>query len=336
MSRWKKDESEITEGALYMREWAQTDAGIAYRKRHTKVAKEWRKNNHEHYLAIQRSNYGKVRLEALQYYSGKEIPDCRCCGESMIKFLHIDHTKGDGAARRREIGMAQGIMTAEERKAQGVKIAGNGFMYWLKKNGWPEGFQVLCANCNLGKRIGKYCPHELKKGVDMNGNVISQEYYPPPVQKMPIHRSPERDAWLESPEGYAFKQRQSETHLGKMVGENHPNWTGGPVEVPCTQCGALLKRKQCEIVRQTNAAGEARFFCNMKCSGAWKKKNLVGDKIYNTKPSLEFECPTCQTKIFRKQHQLRPGQTKVFCNRACADAAKIGKPAWNKGKSTTV
>jgi hypothetical protein len=333
MSRWKKDESEITDGALYMREWAQTDAGIAYRKRHTEVAKEWRKNNPEKFHATQRRAYKAIRLEALQHYSGKDIPDCRCCGESMIEFLHFDHIKGDGASHRLEIGMRQGGAGREQKHK--VNIGANGLPYWLKKNGWPEGFQVLCANCNLGKDTGKYCPHELKRGVDLDGNTIPSDFYPQPIKPMPIHRSPERTAWLESPEGYAFKQRQSETHLGKMVGENHPNWTGGPVEVPCTQCGALLKRKQCEIDPNCKSYSK-QFFCNMKCSGAWKKKNLVGDKVYNTKPSLEFECPTCQTKILRKQHQLRPGQTKVFCNRACADAAKIGKPAWNKGKSTTV
>ena len=31
---------------------------------------------------------------------------------------------------------------------------------WLRRNSYPEGFQVLCHNCNLGKKInGGVCPH---------------------------------------------------------------------------------------------------------------------------------------------------------------------------------
>jgi hypothetical protein len=327
MSRWKKDESEITEGALYMREWIQTEAGKKYKQDRNEYMKEWRKQNPEKFHDTQRRCYQAIRLEALQHYSGKEVPDCRCCGESMIEFLHFDHTKGDGAAHRFEIGMRQGGAGREQNHK--VNIGANALPYWLKKNGWPEGFQVLCASCNLGKYTGKYCPHELKRGVDMDGNVIPPEYYPQPISHAPIHRSPERDAWLESPEGLQYREKQAAAKRGK------PSPKDTRVEVPCKQCGATLKRKQCEITRQTNAAGEARFFCNMKCSGAWKKKNLVGDKVYNHTADLEFECPTCHTKIFRKKHQLRPKQTQVFCNKTCADAAKIGKPAWNKGKSTT-
>ena len=274
MSRWKKDESEITEGALYMREWIQTEAGKEYKRDRNEYMKEWRKNNHEQFLAVQRSNYGKVRLEALQHYSGKEAPDCRCCGESELDFLQIDHTKGDGAAHRREIGMAQGIGEQKQR----VNIGGNGLPYWLKKNGWPEGFQVLCANCNYSKRIGKYCVHELKRGLDMDGNAIPPEYYPQPVVKTPIYRSPERDAWLESPEGLQYREKQAAAKRGK------PSPKDARVEVPCTACGTILKRKQCEM--QKRGKPQTRFFCNMKCSGRWKAENLVGSKVYNYKAEL--------------------------------------------------
>jgi hypothetical protein len=41
----------------------------------------------------------------------------------------------------------------------------------LRKNGFPEGFQVLCANCNIGRHInGGICPHESnrkREGVPM-------------------------------------------------------------------------------------------------------------------------------------------------------------------------
>ena len=171
MPRWKKDPSEITAGAVYMRDWLQTEAGQAYRKTHAEYAKEWRKRNKKQFHETQRRAYISVRLECLQHYSGKEIPECRCCGETIIEFLHLDHVAGDGAAHRRKIGMPQGVAEQKHR----VNIGGNGLPYWLKKNNWPEGFQVLCANCNVGKRIGKYCPHEIERGIDMNGSRIISE-----------------------------------------------------------------------------------------------------------------------------------------------------------------
>lgn len=69
---------------------------------------------------------------------------CACCGETEKLFLQIDHVNNDGADHRRE------------RK-------GKGLYTWLKCRNFPEGFQVLCANCNWGKRQnGGVCPHRQK------------------------------------------------------------------------------------------------------------------------------------------------------------------------------
>ena len=68
---------------------------------------------------------------------------CACCGEAQVLFLTIDHVNNDGAAHRSKIGN------------------GSSNLYtWLIKNGFPERFQVLCSNCNLGKHLnGGVCPH---------------------------------------------------------------------------------------------------------------------------------------------------------------------------------
>ena len=35
---------------------------------------------------------------------------------------------------------------------------------WLRKNGFPPGFQVLCMNCQHGKRMCRgICPHQQGK-----------------------------------------------------------------------------------------------------------------------------------------------------------------------------
>ena len=88
-----------------------------------------------------RKRHKQLRLTILQYYSA-EKPFCACCGEGMIEFLAIDHMDNNGAEHRREIG-------------GGTKI-----YQWLKQNDYPEGFQVLCHNCNLAKGFYGKCPHQ--------------------------------------------------------------------------------------------------------------------------------------------------------------------------------
>jgi hypothetical protein len=81
-----------------------------------------------------------ARFEVLTYYA-KGTPKCSCCEEARIEFLTIDHIKGGGT---------------KERKS--FKSARNTY-YWLKKQGLPEGFRVLCMNCNFSLGKYGYCPH---------------------------------------------------------------------------------------------------------------------------------------------------------------------------------
>ena len=70
---------------------------------------------------------------------------CVCCGESDIRFLTIDHINNDGADHRKAISVS----------------GGDNFYRWLRKNGFPDGFQVLCYNCNIGRhQNGGICPHK--------------------------------------------------------------------------------------------------------------------------------------------------------------------------------
>lgn len=67
---------------------------------------------------------------------------CQCCGESDRRLLTIDHVNNDGAEHRKTVSSAH-------------------LVGWLRKNNFPEGFQVLCFNCNMGKSAnGGVCPHE--------------------------------------------------------------------------------------------------------------------------------------------------------------------------------
>jgi len=71
---------------------------------------------------------------------------CACCGETEPMFLSIDHIDNNGA---------------EERKSGLYSGSGYSFYRWLRKTGFPSGYQVLCMNCQVGKhKNGGVCPHQ--------------------------------------------------------------------------------------------------------------------------------------------------------------------------------
>jgi hypothetical protein len=86
------------------------------------------------------------KLAAFNAYGGAV---CRCCGETHVEFLSIDHVDGKGAEHRRQLG---------KRFA-----SGKNFYIWLKNHDYPPGFQVLCFNCNCARGFFGQCPHERER-----------------------------------------------------------------------------------------------------------------------------------------------------------------------------
>ena len=97
--------------------------------------------NRERECLARRNRYFRSRLRVLIHYSGKP-PFCKCCREERIEFLSVDHTRGGGRKHRKEIRGGAGS-----------------FYRWLEKNNFPEGFTILCHNCNLSKGFYGYCAH---------------------------------------------------------------------------------------------------------------------------------------------------------------------------------
>jgi hypothetical protein len=69
---------------------------------------------------------------------------CECCWESEIGLLTIDHING------------------REGFNHTKKIGGKWFYRWIIKNNFPKGLQVLCYNCNFGKKSFGICPHQTR------------------------------------------------------------------------------------------------------------------------------------------------------------------------------
>jgi hypothetical protein len=83
----------------------------------------------------------RVRDQVLEAYGWA----CGCCGEARYEFLEIDHVNGDGAAHRREVGGALASLRD------------------IIKQGFPDKYQVLCANCNRAKGADRICPHQTER-----------------------------------------------------------------------------------------------------------------------------------------------------------------------------
>ncbi len=129
----------------------------------TKAHKEWRANNKEKYKENY-TNYNILNREKIKKYCKDHHKEkrmivlnhyglsCKCCNESNIEFLCIDHIYGGGNEHRREI---------------------NGNLYkWIIKNNFPDFFRTLCHNCNHSLGAYGYCPHE--KEIKKNSEQAAQ------------------------------------------------------------------------------------------------------------------------------------------------------------------
>lgn len=100
------------------------------------------------------NRYRKMRLDAIIRYGG-DPPKCCCCGEQEYLFLTIHHIQNDGA---------------EHRRAMKKKYTW-GIYEYLRRHHYPEGYSVLCYNCNCAKGYYGRCPH---------GSNIEEKGYPIP------------------------------------------------------------------------------------------------------------------------------------------------------------
>jgi len=104
-----------------------TDYFKLYRGEHKEETRIRNKNNRRRYKTLVLNYYGNI---------------CAKCGFSDIRALQLDHINNNGAEERMAVGGSK-------------KFSGWNFYKWIVDNNYPEGYQTLCANCNMIKQLGK-------------------------------------------------------------------------------------------------------------------------------------------------------------------------------------
>lgn len=141
--RERNDPVAVEARRIYMHEWwKRKRQDPAFQELDRKKRKEYyRKKRHADPDFIRKRNK-ETRRKVLDHYGNK----CACCGEKEPDFLTIDHINGDGwEHRRREPSAAKGMYQ------------------WLLSHKYPDGFQLLCYNCNCAKGHYGVCPHQREK-----------------------------------------------------------------------------------------------------------------------------------------------------------------------------
>lgn len=121
----------------------------AYSKRYRSIKKQVIEKRKKLYWIWQ-------RLTVLRHYAGSDKPICNCCKETTYQFLALDHIYGGGT---------------QHREASGSKY----IMSALISEGFPEGYQVLCHNCNQAKGFYGKCPHQWTKKERQNFENLLEE-----------------------------------------------------------------------------------------------------------------------------------------------------------------
>ena len=111
------------------------------KKKHNEYARKWYQKNKELHRANCKQRQINIKIKALLRYSNGKI-ECRCCKETGIDFLCLDHVNNDGNKHRKEIG--------------------SNIYAWLNKNNYSKSkLQILCYNCNISKKINGMCSHKI-------------------------------------------------------------------------------------------------------------------------------------------------------------------------------
>jgi hypothetical protein len=128
----------------------------AYWKRDHEKHKEWSRTWAARRAPVVKYQRRKLKEELIAAYGGV----CRCCGESEVEFLTLEHINKDGAAHRRSL-----VKVGPRGGYQSWHSVSTKVYLDLKARGFPkDNYCLLCWNCHMASRYDS-CPHQRKQNV---------------------------------------------------------------------------------------------------------------------------------------------------------------------------
>lgn len=100
---------------------------LKHKEKYNKQSREWHQKNKTRMNEFGRKHRRKRKVEILEHYGGVQ---CFICGVDDIEVLTLDHVAGGGTKQRRKFK------------------DGHATYRWIINNNYPDGFRVLCRNCN--------------------------------------------------------------------------------------------------------------------------------------------------------------------------------------------
>lgn len=120
--RWHKNYEKNKE------RWNETR--VRYRKKYPKEKSRYGANK----------SHARRKIYVLSHYANPL--KCSICGETDLRCLSLDHINGGGLKHRKSI-----------RCSAVYTMYGNDFYKWVIDNKFPDGYQVLCMNCQWKKQL---------------------------------------------------------------------------------------------------------------------------------------------------------------------------------------
>lgn len=108
---------------------------IEHREEVLDYLRKYHVTNKQELNSKDRDRQRQLKYTVLSHYSLVQYPKCAHCGIIDIDVLCIDHIDNNGCAHRKQPDV------------------GYNFYNWLVRNNYPEGYQTLCYNCNMKKRM---------------------------------------------------------------------------------------------------------------------------------------------------------------------------------------
>lgn len=208
--------------------------------------------------------YLNIKKEIMNHYSNGS---CEICNHSNLKSLTIDHIDGNGRKHR----------------AITTKRGGYSFYLWLRRNNYPKGYRVLCANCNMSIGHHGFSPLEINN--DNNRCFICNNTLDNTLnfyKKYKINIC-EKCCIMQSKSKYALKSKKQSLSYKDLIIENYG--------------------KKCAMCEETNPLFLTIDHINGR-GNEDREKGLIGTKFYRyliknnyPKNNLQLLCYNCNCGI---------------------------------------